>query len=61
MHSEKKLKKISPVKSTRANSVVESDPPGHLALNTTLKTKVYIVSISTGLRNDQAIPKNEPR
>ncbi|MNY13759.1 hypothetical protein D3C86_1469100 [compost metagenome] len=48
IHSEKILKIISPENNTNANSVLESLPPGHLALNTTLKTNVYTASIITG-------------
>ena len=34
--------------------------PTHFALNTTEKTKVYIVNIKMGLRKDQVKPKIEP-
>ena len=60
MHSANKLKIIRPEKRTRANSVLDSLPPGHLALKITLNTKVYIHNIINGFKKDHIIPKIDP-
>ena len=60
-HSEKRLNTNKPANSTRANSVLESEPPAQRALKTTLKTNVYTASIRTGLKKDHIKPIAEPR
>ena len=60
IHSAKRLNTIKPAKSTKANSVFESLPAAHLALNTTLNINVYIKSINKGFIKDHIIPIIEP-